>query len=245
MNETIEILMAHKSIRKFTDKQINLNTLKTLIKAGQAAASSSFLQAVSIIRVTDIRIRNQLAAVTGNQNQVKTATEFLVFCADLSRPIKSCKFKGSTPKKGFTEQFIIATVDAALYAQNLAIAAESLDLGICYIGALRNDPVKTSTVLRLPENVYPVFGLCIGHPAENPEVKPRLPLSIVFKENFYDVSNEFEELEDYNMVLRDYYIQRSGNKKSQNWSQQMASILEKEARPHMRKFLEQQGFEMK
>ena len=245
MNETIEILMAHKSIRKFTDKPINLNTLKTLIKAGQAAASSSFLQAVSIIRVPDMRIRNQLASVTGNQDQVKTAPEFLVFCADLSRPIKSCKSQGSTPKEGFTEQFIIATVDTALYAQNIVIAAESLDLGICYIGALRNDPVKTSTVLRLPENVYPVFGLCIGYPAENPEVKPRLPLSVVFKENCYDVSNEEDELEDYDMLLQNYYTQRSGNKKSQNWSEQMASILEKEARPHMRKFLEKQGYKMK
>ena len=97
MNETIEILMAHKTIRKFTDKPINRNTLKTLIKAGQAAASSSFLQAVSIIRVQDMSIRNQLAAVTGNQDQVKTAPEFLVFCADLNRPIKSCKSQGSIP----------------------------------------------------------------------------------------------------------------------------------------------------
>ena len=245
MNETIEILMTHKSIRKFTNKPINPNTLEILIKAGQAAASSSFLQAVSIIRVTDMSVRNQLAAITGNQAQVKTAPEFLVFCADLSRPIKSCETQGSIPKKGFTEQFIIATVDTALYAQNIVTAAESVDLGICYIGALRNDPVKTSTVLRLPKNVYPVFGLCIGHPAENPEVKPRLPMSIVFKENFYEVSNEIEELKDYDTVLRNYYTQRSGNKKSQNWSEQMASILEKEARPHMRKFLEKRGFEMK
>ena len=47
------------------------------------------------------------------------------------------------------------------------------------------------------------------------------------------------------MLLQNYYTQRSGNKKSQNWSEQMASILEKEARPHMRKFLEKQGFKMK
>lgn len=245
MNDTIDVLMAHKSIRKFTNEPISSELLKVIIRAGQAAPSSSFLQAVSIIRVTDMELRNKLAIVTGNQAQVKAAPEFLVFCADLSRPIKSCEGKGNTPKKGFTEQFIIATVDTALYAQNISIAAESLDLGICYIGALRNDPSTTSEVLGLPLNVYPVFGLCIGYPAENPNVKPRLPISVVLKENYYNTSNEDEELREYDSIIQNYYINRSGNQKSQNWTEQMADILKKESRPHMRKFLEKQGFEMK
>ena len=64
-----------------------------------------------------------------------------------------------------TEHFIIATVDVALSAQTTVIAAESMGLGICYIGALRNNPAEVSELLALPEHVYPVFGLCIGHPA--------------------------------------------------------------------------------
>ena len=66
------------------------------------------------------------------------------------------------------------------------VAAESMDLGICYIGAIRNDPTQATELLGLPENVYPVFGLCIGYPAENPEVKPRLPVSVMLKENNYN-----------------------------------------------------------
>jgi nitroreductase len=90
-----------------------------------------------------------------------------------------------------------------------------------------------------------VFGLCIGHPAENPEVKPRLPLSVVLKENTYDASKEPEQIGDYDIVARNYYANRSGNKKSQSWSEQMTGLLGKEARPHMRQFLVNQGFEMK
>ena len=245
MNTTIDILMAHKSIRKFTDEPLGNDVLRTIVTAGQAAASSSFLQGVTIIRVTDMVKREKLAAVAGNQAQVISAPEFLVFCADLSRPIKCCETHGGKPTKGFTEQFIISTVDTALYAQNVVIAAEAIGLGICYIGAIRNDPTEASTLLNLPLNLYPVFGLCIGHPAENPEVKPRLPLSVVLKENTYDASKEPEQIGDYDIVARNYYANRSGNKKSQSWSEQMTGLLGKEARPHMRQFLVNQGFEMK
>ena len=68
MNPTIDILMAHKSIRKFTEEPIENDVLCTIVKAGQAAASSSFLQGVTIIRVTDMAKRKQLAAVAGNHN---------------------------------------------------------------------------------------------------------------------------------------------------------------------------------
>ena len=245
MNPTIDLLMAHKSIRQFTDKPLEPDLLNKIVMAGQAAASSTFLQGVTIIRVTDMDKRTQLAAVAGNQAQVIAAPEFLVFCADLNRPIRCCEAHSKRPTKGYTEQFIITTVDAALYAQNVVIAAESVGLGICYIGALRNDPTKTSALLGLPQNVYPVFGLCIGLPAENPEVKPRLPVDVILKENTYDASQEVEQIAAYDDIVRDYYATRSGNNKSQSWSEQMAGLLGRESRPHMRSFLAKQGVEMK
>jgi nitroreductase len=152
---------------------------------------------------------------------------------------------GGVPTQGFTEQFIISTVDAALYAQNVVIAAESAGLGICYIGAVRNDPAQVTALLNLPKNVYPVFGLCLGYPDQNPEPKPRLPISVVLKENSYDSNEEDSQIKDYDEVVRAYYAMRSGNPKSQSWSEQMKGLLEKESRPHMRNYLTQQGFEMK
>ena len=139
--------------------------------------------------------------------------------------------------EGFTEQFIIATVDTALYAQNVVVAAESQDLGICYIGAIRNDPTLATDLLNLPQNVYPVFGLCIGYPAEDPEVKPRLPVSVIVKENVYDSNDEQEQIDRYDEIIRRYYAERSGNNKSQSWSEQMSGLLSSQARPHMRAFL--------
>lgn len=242
MNATLELLNRHRSIRKFTEKPIGGDLFHRLITAGQAAASSSFLQGVTIIQVTNVEKRAVLCEVAGGQQYVQSAPEFLVFCADLSRPMRMCRNNGGKPEEGLTEQFVIATVDAALCAQNVVVAAESCGLGICYIGALRNDPARVSEVLDLPKDVYPVFGMCIGWPDQDPEVKPRLPKSVMLKENSYCIQGEDAAINAYDELMREYYANRSSNTKVQGWSEQMASLLSKESRPHMLQFLQSRGF---
>ena len=149
---------------------------------------------------------------------------------------------GEEAATGLTEQFILATVDVSLFAQNVAVAAESAGLGICYIGAVRNDAARSAELLGLPQQVYPVFGMCIGWPDQEPEVKPRLPVSVVLKENSYNADGEAEAIAAYDEQMRSYYATRSANIKIQGWSEQMAGLLSKESRLHMRLFLESQGF---
>ena len=242
MNPTIDLLHSHRSIRRFTEVPVPDDTLTTIITAAQAAASSSFLQGVTIIRVTDGEKRAALREVAGGQRYVEDAPEFLVFCADLSRSMRCCEMHGGAAARGLTEQFIIATVDTALYAQNLVVAAESVGLGICYIGALRNDPARVTEVLGLPQQVYPVFGLCLGYPDQDPEVKPRLPVSVVLKENGYATEGEADSIAAYDEEMRAYYAARTSNQKAQGWSEQMAGLLGREGRPHMLEFLRAQGF---
>jgi len=122
------------------------------------------------------------------------------------------------------------------------VAAESAGLGICYIGAIRNDPTRAAELLGLPQQVYPVFGMCIGWPDQNPEVKPRLPISVMLKENSYNIDCEAEAIAKYDEEMRNYYLTRSTNIKVQGWSEQMAGLLGKESRLHMRPFLEGKGF---
>ena len=94
MNTTIDLLNGHRSIRRFTDTPIAADLLERLIGAAQAAASSSFLQGVTIIRVTDDERRRALREVAGGQRYVEEAPEFLVFCADLSRSMRCCEMHG-------------------------------------------------------------------------------------------------------------------------------------------------------
>lgn len=245
MSSVIELLKSHRSIRKFTDQPIEATLFEELIAAGQAAATSSFLQGSTIIRVTDKAKRAEIAKLAGNQGYVETAAEFMVFCADLKRAGNYCHEYGMPFEGDYTEHFIIATVDVALMAQSLVTAAESVGLGICYIGGIRNNPAAVSELLQLPQGVYPVFGLCLGYPDQDPEVKPRLPLSVILKQEVYNEEGDKAIIAEYDEHIRDYYRTRTGGGHGISWTEQVATLLSEKSRPHMKEFLAGQGFKFR
>ncbi|RDL44303.1 oxygen-insensitive NADPH nitroreductase [Marinomonas piezotolerans] len=245
MNPTIELLTSHRSIRKFTSESLPPNLLETLVKAGQGASTSNHVQACSVIRVSDAANRETIMALAGNQPYISTAPEFLVFCADMKRNVDAAERTGIEATRGMTEQLLVSTVDVALFAQNVAVAAESVGLGIVYIGGIRNNPAPISELLKLPEHVYPVFGMCIGYPDQQPEVKPRLPLTTVLKQDYYNSEDDEAIINRYDQDMSDYYLHRSGAAKDSNWSKGMAPMFSGKLRPHMREFLISKGFEMK
>jgi nitroreductase len=245
VNEVHRLLRAHRSIRHFTDEPVADDVIAAIVRCATAAATSSNLQATTVIRVRNATTREAVAAIAGGQRHIVDCAAFLVFCADLARPAEACRLHGAEPTPGMTEQFIIATVDVALAAQNAAIAAESLGLGICYIGAIRNDPQPVAELLDLPLHVYPVFGMCIGHPAQDPEVKPRLPVEVVLHEERYRPGGDREAIDRYDERMRTYYRSRSGGNKDSCWTAEMAGLVGTERRPHMRRFLAERGFELR
>src|SRR5690554_287881 len=243
MNPTIELLKSHRSIRKFTDQKIPRELLVELVRAGQAAATSSHVQAYTVIHVKNPANREQIAELAGGQSYVATASDFLVFCADMKRPTEASERTGAKVVRGMTEQLLVASVDAALMAQNVAIAAESEGLGICYIGGLRNNPQAVRDLLKLPEHVYPVFGMCLGYPAHEADVKPRLPVEAILKEDYY--SDDSELVAAFDDAMQTYYSQRRGGNKDSTWSQNLSPLFDSKLRAHMREFLTQRGFAMK
>ncbi|CAM4093491.1 oxygen-insensitive NADPH nitroreductase [Vibrio neonatus] len=240
MNSTIETLLSHRSIRSFTEQSILPEQLDTILDCGLAASSSSFIQCVSIVRVQDKESRAKLAQYAGGQPYVETSAEFFVFCADFHRHQEI----HPQAQLGFTEQTLIGAVDAAMVAQNCLTAAESLGLGGVYIGGLRNNPQPVTDLLALPKHVIPLFGLCLGHPAQTPEIKPRLPKSIVVHQETYQALDK-EVLAKYDAHIQAYYATRTDNKKAASWSEQITQTLSKEARPFMQEFLQRQGFNTK
>jgi nitroreductase len=245
MNQVMQVLRSHRSVRKFTDKPVADELIEEIVRCGQAAATSSNLQAATVIRIRSADTRHEIARLAGDQAYVATAGAFLIFCADLNRARRACSMQGGEFVAGMTEHFIIATVDVALFAQNCAVAAESAGLGICYIGGIRNDPERVGTLLDLPDQVYPVFGFCLGYPAQDPEVKPRLPLSVILKEERYRETDDPDGIRLYDEKLRRYYRMRTGGTKDSCWTKEMSALVGRESRPHMRGFLQSRGFSMK
>ncbi|MGD7024913.1 oxygen-insensitive NADPH nitroreductase [Rossellomorea vietnamensis] len=249
MNSTIETILSHKSVRKFKDEKLTREQVETLVRSAQAASTSSMIQAYTIIGVTDPGKKAELAAIAGNQSYVEKNGHFFVFCADLYRhevigEKEEAKVAHSLES---TEKFMVALIDAALAAQNASVAAESMGLGICYIGGIRNDLGAVSEVLEIPDRVIPLFGLAVGVPDEDNDLKPRRPLSHVYHENTYrsDKETVAKELEEYDETVASYYHERTNGQRVDTWSAQMARMLSGKKRMYMKEFVEKKKFDLK
>lgn len=245
MNDVMELLKSHTSVRKFKDQPVNDELLKKIIQASQYASTSNHIQAYTVIRVKDQHKKDTLATLSGNQPYIAECPIFLVFCADLNRLEKACSMNHEVIESSSTEIFIMATVDAALLAQNIMVAAESAGLGGVYIGGIRNNPQEVCDLLQIPHHVYPVFGMCLGYPEKLNATKPRLPLSLILKEDTYSTAGDEESLKEYDTLISNYYKERTNNKRSNTWTEGIATFLKEKQRPHMKDFLHSKGFEMK
>ncbi|MRS19275.1 oxygen-insensitive NADPH nitroreductase [Enterobacteriaceae bacterium RIT692] len=237
MTPTIDLLCSHRSIRAFTEQGIDEAQRSAIIAAAQAASTSSFLQCSSIIRITDPAKREQLVQLTGGQPWVSAAAEFWVFCADFNRHQQICP----DAQLGRAEQLLLGCVDTALMAQNAMVAAESLGLGGVFIGGIRNSIAQVTELLELPKFVLPLFGFCVGHPADAPDVKPRMPQAMLVHENSYQPVDK-KVLAQYDEQITAYYQQRDSNQRSETWSQLIQRLIIKETRPFILDYLHQQGW---
>ncbi|PIK29487.1 oxygen-insensitive NADPH nitroreductase [Bacillus siamensis] len=247
MNNTIETILNHRSIRSFTDELLTAEEIDTLVKSAQAASTSSYVQAYSIIGVTDPEKKQKLAALAGNQPYVENNGHLFVFCADLYRHKKLAEEKGEniTELLENTEMFMVSVIDAALAAQNVSVAAESMGLGICYIGGIRNELDQVTEVLGTPDHVLPLFGLVVGHPAHPSGQKPRLPKQAVYHENTYDTNEEnFRSyMEEYDETISDYYDKRTNGKRVETWSDQILQFMKQKPRTYLNQYVKDKGFQ--
>ncbi|MBH0163653.1 oxygen-insensitive NADPH nitroreductase [Fictibacillus sp. 7GRE50] len=244
MNEIIETILAHRSIRKFKDKPLDDETVETLVQCAQAASTSSYQQVCTIIGVEDREKKEKLAELAGNQSYVADNGYFFVFCMDYNRHTIAANMKSIDIQETIqsTEAFIVGSVDAALAAQNLSVAAESLGLGIVYIGGIRNQLQEVSALLDCPDHVLPLFGVAVGYPDAEPGKKPRLPMSAVFHKNQYQNSEETEALLDqYEKETAAYYTERTSGKRTEGWVTQITASMATPKRTYMKEFVRSKG----
>jgi nitroreductase len=187
----IDKLKAHRTIRKYKDLPVSDDLLYRLLEAGCRASTTGNMQLYSIIVTRDKGMKLKLSPCHFNQASVVEASVVLTFCADFNRFNKWCILRNADPGYDNFLSFFTASIDALLVAQNVAIAAESEGLGICYMGTTTYLAGKIIKVLELPKGVVPVTTLTIGWPDEDPEQIDRLPLDgIVHFEGYKDYTDE-------------------------------------------------------
>ncbi|WP_220473901.1 nitroreductase family protein, partial [Klebsiella pneumoniae] len=125
----------------------------------------------------------------------------------------------------YLESFLIGAIDAALAAQNAVAAIDSLSLGSCYVGGIRNKPHDVSRELQLPPETVAVFGLTVGYPDPDviTDVKPRLPQSSVLFHETYSGTPE-ADLGAYDDVLKAF--QAKQNLPQSGWTGPIAKRVE-------------------
>ncbi len=253
-NPTLDLIHNHVSVRHYKSDPLPPSIVETIIAAAQCASTSSNLQAYSIVAVVDPTKRIQLSELCGNQAHIREAPVFLTWCADLARLERACLLRGYTQVTDYTENFLIAAVDVSLAAQNAAMAAESLGLGICYIGSIRNNPAQVIELLGLPRLTFPITGMTLGWPEKLPPIKPRLPLKSVLHWEKYDYSAEENGLHAYDasMIETGIYQGRQvpvpgtpEKLEDYGWTEHSGRRVSQAVRTELRLALEKQGFILK
>lgn len=248
LNETIKRQLEHRTIREFKDEKVPGEVFLQLIEVARRTATSTGMQACSIIRVTDLEIRKRIAEVC-KQEYVARAPELLIFIVDQYRNYRISKEKNCSQESAKDmDRFFSGFTDACITAQNIVNAAESMGLGTVYLGSVLNDSEKMCEILSLPELTFPVVGLGIGYPNQNPQLKPRMDMSLRVFENGYTVFDDYlDEIKEYDKEMRTYYDLRDANRRVDSFSDQVVARLVSASpkRQEMLNAIEKQGFDLK
>ncbi|KAB5605554.1 nitroreductase family protein [Bifidobacterium jacchi] len=253
-NATIETLLNRRSIRKFIDEPIDDDTVATLETVAQHAASSQYLNDWSAIRIKDQELKDRMAQI-GHQPYIATAPLLYLFVADEHRNALIAQAKGvdtSDPETyglSGSYRFSQANNDAVLALHAMETAAYSLGLGCVILGSLLNDVDALIEALHLPQYTYPVLGLAIGKPDQEPALKPRMPRDLQFFDDRYPADDASrtavsENISAFDQEVHQYYDLRNTDRPVDAFSDQIAKIASQQMdeKHHVTPRAEAQGF---
>ena len=241
-----EFFESRTSIRRYEREAISPEQLEVIYAAIRNTPTSYNGQQFTVIDVTDQELKEQLYEIT-NQKQIKTCNHFMFFCADFNRIAVLAKAKKiDMPRfQDTVDGVMVGIIDAALAMQNAVVAARLCNLGSCCIGYARTaNPEKIAELLQLPKGVFVVCGLAIGVPREQPDVKPKLPASLMIHPNHYRTDDMTPELIDYDNTVINYNQTRTGTKSDNDWCDHILDYYREALKYRMRDYLVEQGCEV-
>ena len=210
MNETVKTQLNHKTIRKFKDKKIEKDIMDTLFDVATRSASSNGMYSYSMIHVTDKEKKSQIAKVCG-QPYVESTSDLVVFVVDIYRNRKIAMENGLKLENlgEDMDNFLQGASDALISAQNMVVAAESMDIGTVFFGSILGDIPKICEILKLPELTFPIIAVGLGYRDVEPALKPRLPKKMQIFENEYKAFDNYsEKLKELDVEMNKYFDTR-------------------------------------
>jgi len=162
----IDSILTRRSVRRYETKDIPEEVLQQILEAGRQSPSAANRQPIHFVIVKDYDILKNLCdnLIT---RFVKCAPVAVVGCADI--------------KSLLTGKW--AVVDATIAMQNMVIAAWTLGVGSCWIGACSEEKVKD--LLKIPDKWKVVALITFGYPAEQPKPRKKKPFEELFSFNSF------------------------------------------------------------
>ena len=188
-NSAIDVMLQHRSTRKFTAEKVNDTLLSEILECGLRASNTGNMQLYSIIATQQEPLRTELCKL--HFGQCATAPLWFTICTDVERYHHYCRVNQCDEPYGNLLWFVSALVDASLCAQNICVAAEAKGLGFCYLGTVNYNTRQIAELLQCPKGVVPVIAIAMGHPAENPRMSERLGQdAVVHNEVYHNPTDE-------------------------------------------------------
>jgi nitroreductase len=244
-------IAGYRSHRRYLPSPIKPDLLRLLCACALSAPSKSDLQQCDIVIVSDERIRKAIVATIPDMPWIDDAPAFLIFVANGGRLPTISRLRGKPFPNDHLDQFFNAAVDCAIVLATFIQAATAVGLGCCPISAVRDHPQTISDLLRLPDRVIPVAGLCVGWPAQTVEITPRLSLNTTLIENCYgerDCAGEIDAYDRRRAKLRPYRRQRNpdrwGEARFYGWSEDKARQYAEPTRADFGSFVRAKGFRL-
>lgn len=171
-NKTIEDIISRRSVKKYLDKQVPLELVEEVVKAGTYAPSGMNKQSAKIIAVTNKEMRDRLSRINleiviGNNLTTSSGHSDPFYGAPVVLVVLAKKETGTR------------IYDGSLVMENMMIAANSLGLGSCWIHRAKETFESKEGKQILAElginEEYEGIGNCILGYAALDALKPQAP----------------------------------------------------------------------
>jgi nitroreductase len=189
-------LAARRVHRRYTGGTVDPKLLRLLCACALSAPSKSDLQQADIA-ILEKPEQNAIADLIPDQPFIRTAPALLVFLANGRRLPEISRMRGKPFPNDHLDQFFNAAVDAGIVLSAFIAAADAVGLGTCPISVIRDHSAKVSEMLKLPQRVIPVAGMCIGWPSEKGHISARLGLETTLHEGRYDEGDLAARIDAY------------------------------------------------
>ncbi len=172
--DVLEAIKGRRSVRAFKPDDVPNAVVEQLIDAARWAPSAGNIQPWEFIIVRNPELKRKLAEAALGQRFIEEAPVVVVVCANEIR---------STQGYGMRGKNLYCIQDTAAAIQNLLLAAYSMGLGTCWVGAFREEEARRA--LRIPEGIRPVAIIPIGYPAESPTAPAKRSLKQIIHYETY------------------------------------------------------------